>query len=389
MSTKRFLAASVPPRLAMAGSAVALPILAIEQTGDIGIAGALVAASLAPSVIAAPLVGAALDRTRRPGVMIAFSCLLTAAVTAAMTLLGAVPLAVVFILLILAGAVSPFYMGGLSSFVADVMPHNRRGFAIDAFSYNVSAVGGPAAVALLTLFAPVQTAVLALTASAALGAMVVFRMGLPSHAGTSKSVLSAITGGVKWMLGHRPLAVLTAASTLSQVGQGGLAVAAIAFSLERVGSPDQAAFVVTAFAVGALAGSLYETLRPTRSRPQKVMMLGFLMTGLLTIGATLDLGIVGTVVFIGLSGVFTASPVAAMLSLRNHLSPTHLKAQVFTVGAGLRATAFAAGAALAGTAAATGVGGAIPIIGVGLVWVASAALMAAYPRDHTQLPPDM
>lgn len=90
MSTTRFLAASVPPRLAMAGSAVALPILAIEQTGDFGIAGALVAASLAPSVIAAPVVGAALDRTWCPGVMIALSCLLTAAVTAAMTLLGAI-----------------------------------------------------------------------------------------------------------------------------------------------------------------------------------------------------------------------------------------------------------------------------------------------------------
>lgn len=165
------------------------------------------------------------------------------------------------------------------------------GFAIDALSYNVSAVGGPAVVALLTLVAPVQIAVLALAASAVLGAVVVFSMGLPSHAGASQSVLRAITGGVKWMLGHRPLAVLTAASTLSQVGQGGLAVAAIAVSIERVGSPDQAAFVVTAFAVGALVGSLYEGLRPTRSRPQKVMMLGFLMTGLLTIGATFDLRI--------------------------------------------------------------------------------------------------
>ena len=40
MSTLGYLAASVSPRLAMAGSAVAIPILAVQELSDVGLGGA-------------------------------------------------------------------------------------------------------------------------------------------------------------------------------------------------------------------------------------------------------------------------------------------------------------------------------------------------------------
>lgn len=70
---------------------------------------------------------------------------------------------------------------------------------------------------------------------------------------------------------------------------------------------------------------------------------------------------------------------AAMLFLRSHLSPDHLKSQIFTVGAGLRTTATAAGAALA--ASASGLGGALTVGLIGVIWVLSAAWMTAFPRS--------
>jgi hypothetical protein len=76
-----------------------------------------------------------------------------------------------------------------------------------------------------------------------------------------------------------------------------------------------------------------------------------------------------------------------MLFLRNRLSPQHLRSQIFTVSAGLRVSATATGAALAG--AATGSGGAAILGAVGAMWIVSAALMVAYPRntqDDAQLP---
>ncbi|MDQ0862859.1 MFS transporter [Arthrobacter globiformis] len=362
----------------MAGSAVAIPILAVQQLNDVGIGGALVAVSLGPSVLAAPLAGAALDRARRPALLVAASGVFTALAFAVTAFLGQLPLPLVFTCLGVAGAASPFYMGGLSSFVADVIPGGRRAFAFDALSYNVSAVAGPAFVAIMAVFLPGGAALAVLSATAAAGAVSVAVIGLKPHAAPRVSPWEAVAAGLHRIFSHRPLAVVTAASTLTQLGQGGLAIAAVALSIERIGSPSDGALVVTSFAVGSLLGALFETVRPSRARPQAVMMAGFLATGLLTVGAAVDIGTAWTVVAIGLSGVFTASTAAAMLFLRNHLSPPHLRSQIFTVGAGFRASASAGGAALA--ASATGFGGALSLVVVGTVWVVSAALMAAYPR---------
>jgi hypothetical protein len=164
-----YLAASVPLRMAMAGSLVALPVLAIEQAGDVAIGGVLVAAYLGPSVVAAPAVGAALDLARRPAILIAASGLLTALAFLTAANLDYLPLPAVITLMALAGAVSPFYMGGLSSFVAETIPDGRRAFAYDALSYNGSAVAGPAFVALIAAFLSAQSALFALAAIALTG----------------------------------------------------------------------------------------------------------------------------------------------------------------------------------------------------------------------------
>jgi hypothetical protein len=107
------------------------------------------------------------------------------------------------------------------------------------------------------------------------------------------------------------------------------------------------------------------------------MGLGFVATGILTIAAAGNFGLAWTTVAIGLSGLFTAPSSAAMLLLRKQQSPPALRSQVFTVGAGLRSTAAAAGAAVAGLAA--GLGSEILFVGIGTVWIVSAALLLAYP----------
>ncbi|MFK0006997.1 MFS transporter [Paenarthrobacter sp. NPDC090520] len=379
MGALGYLAASVPPRMASAGAAVALPILAVQQLGDVAVGGLLVAASLGPSVLAAPLVGTALDRTRRPRLLVAGSGILTAIAFAAAAFIGQVPLPVVFVLLVLAGAVSPFYMGGLSSFVSGAIPDGRRAFAYDALSYNVSAVAGPALVAIISVLLPAQAALWVLAVAAALGSLAIRAVRLRPHGRSGGSPWQAVKGGLRMIFSHRPLAVMTASSTLTQLGQGGLAVAAIALSVERVGSPSEGAAVVTSFAVGSLLGALYETARPTRRSPEFVMLAGFLATGLLTAVAALNFGTLWTVLAIGLSGAFTAPSTAAMLFLRNRLSPPHLKSQIFTVSAGFRASASAGGAAVAASAA--GLGGAVMVVAMGAIWIISAALMGAYPKS--------
>ncbi|MGO4586830.1 MFS transporter [Arthrobacter sp. 2RAF6] len=384
MGALRYLAASVPARMASFGAAVALPILAVQQFNDVTIGGLLVAASLGPSVLAAPLAGVVLDRSGRPGLVIAASGLITAAALTTAALIGAVPLPVVLITLVAAGAVTPFYMGGLSSFVVGVIPDPRRAFAYDALSYNASAVAGPALVAIVASFLPAHVSLLVLAACAAFGSACVPTIGLHPHAPVSRSALSAIKAGLQRISRHPPLAVVTASFTLTQVGQGALAVAAVALSLERAGSPSQGSVLVTFFALGGLLGSILETARPTRHRAPFVMMVSFLATGLLTLVAVLDIGNVWTGIAIGLSGVFTAPATAAMLFLRNRHSPAYLKSQIFTVSAGLNGTASASGVVLAASFSEVA-GGAVSVAAIGFVWIASAALMIAYPKSLTNV----
>jgi MFS family permease len=385
MSAIAYLAASTPLRMASGGSIVAIPILAVERFGDVALGGALVAASLAPSILAAPLVGVALDRTSRPRLLIAGAGVVTAAAFVTAAFLSTIPLALVFGALIVAGTVTPFFMGGLSSFVTEAIPDERRAYANDALSYNLGAVAGPAIVATAATVGSAELAMLLMAASAVFGAVATVFTRLSALAVTTGSIWMAMRAGLTHIAKHRPLAVVTASGTLSQLGNGGLAISAVALSLERIGSPDAGAIIVSAAAIGGLVGALAIAARQGNMRPELVMGLGFAATGMFTIAAAIDLGLVWSIVAIGLSGLFTASSSAAMLLLRKQQSPLAVRSQVFTVGAGLRATAAAAGAALAGAGAAAGLGAGVLIAGVGIAWIASALLLLAYPQRATPI----
>ena len=386
MSAAGYLSVSTPLRLSVGGTTVALPILAVEALNDVAVGGLLAAACLAPSILAAPFVGALLDRTTRPRGVIALAGLVTALGTLLATFLGEIPILVVVIGVIAAGATTPFFMGGLSSFATEEITNERRAYALDALSYNLGSVAGPAVVAAASAFGSARVAVVAMAVAAALGSAGTALTSLRPRASTgSVSIWSSIRAGLRHIVRWRPIAVVTAAGTLSQVGGGALAVAAVVFAVERAGTADQGAIIVTAFAIGGLVGALAIAVRPIRMRPEWAMGTGFAATGVLSMIAAVDLGLWWTTLLIGVSGLFTASSSAALLLLRKQQSSPDVRSQVFTVGAGLRATAAAVGAAIAGVVA--GVGGAWLIVGVGAVWVASGALMLAYPRGIRPLDP--
>lgn len=380
MTAFGYLASSIPLRLAVTGSTVAIPILATQELGNVALGGGLVAAFLAPSVLAAPLVGAILDRTRHPRRWMIASAALTASAFLLTGFLGLVPTPLVAVVLVLAGLATPFSQGGMSSFVTEEIPDERKAYGYDALSYNVGSVGGPALVALAGLGHATRLAIWVLVGAALLGAVAFLATHLrPRPAAVHPSVLSAIAAGTRHLVRHRPLTVVTASGTLSQLGAGGLPIAAVALSVQRAGTPDDAATIVTAFAIGGLVGALLEAARPSaRFSAAVVMGGGFAATGVATLFAAIDFGLWWSVVAIGISGLFTASSAAAMLLLRKQQSPPEVRSQVFTVGAGLRATASAVGAAVAGVLA--GLDASVLVGLVGLVWVLSGLLLLAYPR---------
>jgi len=379
VSVANYLAAATPPRLAVGGITVAIPVLAVEQFGDVALGGLLAAAALGPSIVAAPIVGAVLDRSRRPGALVAGAGLVIAAAYAVAAFLGPVPAWAVAIVLATAGAATPFVFGGLSSFVTEGIPSERRAYAIDALAYNLGAVGGPAAVAAATALGSARLATLVMAAAALVGMVGTIPLGLrPAASAPHASMIGTIAAGFRHIATHRPLAIITASGTLSQFGAGGLAIAAVALAVARSGDPAEGAIIVTAFAIGGLLGALWNSAHPSRLRPEVEMGLGFAATGVFTVVAAADLGPAWAAISIGVSGLFTAPSASAMLLIRKQQSPPTLRAQVFTVGAGLRAAASAAGAAVAGLAA--GLGGQSLIVAIGVVWILSGAMLIAYPK---------
>lgn len=382
MSTAGYFASATPLRLALGGASVAIPILAVEELNDVALGGLLVAASLGPAIVAAPLVGAMLDRTRHPRALVAAAGAVAAGGLGIGALLGILPTWLVAVGLIAAGAAGPFFMGGLSSFVTEEIPNERRAYALDALSYNVGAVAGPAIVAAATALGSARQAMVVLAAAALAGVLGTFATRLRPRPVPTDSIWSTMGAGLRHIAMHRPLMLVTTSGTLSQLGGGALAIAAVVLAVERAGDPDGGALIVAAFAIGGLLGALATAARPGRLPPHVSMGVGFAVIGLLTLGAAIDLGLVWTVLVIGIAGLFTASSSAAMLLLRKQQSPAQLRSQVFTVGAGLRATSAAAGAALAGAAA--GLGGTVLIAGIALAWIVSAVLLVWYPRDAEQ-----
>lgn len=378
MGGPRQLAASVPIRTAASGAHIAIPILTVQVTGDIALGALLVALALVPGIVAAPLVGALLDRAHRPRAWMMAAAAGIAVAYAVAAALGPVPAWVVAAVLAASGLLTPFGFGGLSSFVAPPGSDARRAYALDALSYNVSGVAGPAAVAALAPTLGPRAALLAMAVVALASAAAFALLPVQPRAAERTGLLRSMAAGIVALSTRRPLAVVTASGTLAEFGRGIMPIAAIGIALGVTGDASISALIVAAFAVGALVGAALEPLRPHSLSPQATMAIGFALTGLGTLAAALDLGLGWTIALMGLAGLCTAAPTAAMLLLRRIESPDAVVAQVFTVGAALRGAAGAAGTAIAGALA--GVDPLLLLAGSGAVWMLSGAVMLAFPR---------
>ncbi|WP_157487955.1 MULTISPECIES: MFS transporter [unclassified Leifsonia] len=373
-----FLVAAVLSRIAAAGGVVVFPILALRELDDLSAGAVLVAAALAPTVVFSPLVGAVLDSTRHPRLYLFGAGVVSAGGYATAALLGLVPFGVVVLALVAAGCATPVLMGGLSSFVTGLIAPERTAYATDTLAYSIAGVGGPALCSAIIAIASPRWAALALAAAGLVGAVVMLALRPKAHShGRSDGLWTRMTQGAVYLVRHRPLLLVTASSTLTQIGAGAFPIAAVVFSLQHWQQAETGGWIVTAFSIGTLVSAVAVAIRPIdKLPPARVMAWGFALTGVLTALSALDVSLAWTIVLVGMSGLFSAPSIAAMFELRTMNSVASVRAQVFTVGSGLRAAAGALGAAL--IAPFVGIDGAVLLTLVGLIWLASAAIMLPY-----------
>ncbi len=244
----------------------------------------MVAAFTVPTLITGPVIGAYLDQLKAKRALFAANQVtLAAALTGVAVLAGRAPGTVLLVLGLLAGLTAPVLTGGFSSLVPLLVPPGglRRANALDAASYNVAGLAGPALVAALAGAAGAGLALSAVAAIATLGLVLVLVLPMPAPAGPGRrsgarshgpgqapagqevprSLRAAVADGLRLLRDVPLLRSTTTATTLSQLSQGLLPVTLPLLAV-RLGHPASAgAWLLTAISGGGLA-----VLRPASGR---------------------------------------------------------------------------------------------------------------------------
>ncbi|MBB6034840.1 MFS transporter [Phytomonospora endophytica] len=386
----RYLTAAFLARLADEGVGVTIALLALAHTGSPALGALVLTAFTAPHLLAGPLAGALAARTRSPrllhtGALTGFA----AALAALPALVGRAPVWAVVAVSAAGGCCGPMVTGGLSSLVAELTTRNEhRAYAWDAATYNAASVTGPAlAAGAAHLWSP-GTATVVLAAGALAAAALVATLPHRAEPGP-RPAGTALTAGLRALWRVPELRAITAATTASFVGIGGLTLTTVLFAA-HLGDAGGAGPLLTAFALGALTGSVLLTRLPTSPPPLRLARLCLAALGVALILTALAPTYWASLAGFALAGLADGPLLGATLRLRADHAPPGTRAQVFTLGAALKISAASLGAALVGLT------GGLPapalLAGIGVIVLASAALTRlgdARRRGTTAPPPEL
>ncbi|CCH30386.1 MFS transporter [Actinosynnema sp. NPDC047251] len=347
---RRYLVAAGLARLADEMVGVAVVLLVLSRTGSVALSGAVVACYTVPSILSGPLLGAWLDRARRPVVALAGNQFVLAIAAGGLVAAGGNAPALLGSAL-LAGITLPMTSGGFTSLVPRLAVDVPRATSYDALLFNVAAIGGPALAGVVSAVWSPVVAMIVLGAMAFVGAVSTCGLRVPERAAadtSSSSLVAAMRRGLRHMATTPPLRGTTVASVLS-LGAVGMFAPALPVHVASLGVDEGYAGLVWAvFEIGCVAGLLALRRHLDRWRPERVVF-----TAVALYGVTLAVWpLAGTFpVLLGLalvSGVAQGPTLTSTILARQRYTPAGLLGQVSTTGASLKLGAFAGGAALGG-----------------------------------------
>jgi MFS family permease len=382
-STALYLGAALAVRLCTEGVGVALVLVAATQLHSVALGGVLLACLMAPSVLAAPVVGAVLDAATSPRLVMLLGGVLLAAGVLVASAAAALPVWVVVLALLAAGCAMPVFVGGLSAFAAEVMPGDvTRATSVDALSYNLAGIGGPGIVSGMSLLLGPSTALVALAVVMLAGCGLLQLLPIAPRDGSfhPAALWRGIAAAMHTLVTHGPVARVVAGGAIVMIGAGALPVVAVLVAVSRGQHETAGAVLLTAFSVGGVIGAVLVALPATsrlmgRFPAARVMAICFTTTGVATALAAVLPGFVGAAIALALAGLPDASGVAAMFRLRTEASPAPVRAQIFVVASGLRVAGGSLGAALG--AALTGLAPDVLLLLIAVSWVSAAPILLA------------
>ncbi|HOO50861.1 MAG TPA: MFS transporter [Alphaproteobacteria bacterium] len=146
--------------------------------------------------------------------------------------------------------------------------------------------------------------------------------------GIDKSALGNIVEGWKFVITHRMLLTVMAVDMFAVLFGGAVAMLpAFASEILHVG-PEGLGILRTAPAFGAILAALYFALRPMQTFPLTRMLWSVAAFGVCMIGFGLSTSFLLSVVFLAFSGLFDTISVVIRTTLKQILTPDHMRGRV-------------------------------------------------------------
>lgn len=376
---RRLFAAALIGRVANEMTAVAVVLLVLARGQGVALAGVTAAALALPGLVTGPVLGALLDRARRPLRVIAVEQVIGAAGLALLAVLvGHVPAATTLLLAGATGALQPLSTGGMTSVLTgadeDFLPWAT---SVEAASFGTASVVGPLLAAVLAGLEGAALAVLVQSALklAAMGITLTAPGVRPAPAAPRAlpSIRATVAAGFRHFANAGPLAAITVSGAMVMAGRGLFTVAFPLLAVESLGhGQDFAGFLWGAFAAGSAIGAI--ALAPwSRRWPSRwVAVSGGALAGLALVPVPSFDSPAGPLALLALAGALYGPSLAATFDVRVRFTPRPFLGQVFTTAASVKNGSFAIGAAVSGAVVASVGAGDTILIAAGLHLGASA-----------------
>ncbi|MDR0345511.1 MAG: MFS transporter [Nocardiopsaceae bacterium] len=346
----RYLVGASTARMGDESSGPALLLLGFAVTRSAGAGSALLAGLTIAAAAGGPLFGAALDGSRRPERILAGALAAYAlGIGAIQVSMGKLPLLLVVCLAVVTGLSGPAVAGGWTSQLPRVVSGDAlaRFSALDALTFDVASLAGPALAAVIAAWLGARPAVAVSATLVALAVPAACSLApAPVSGAAEKPLRRQLAEGFTIIIQRRALLRATATSVVSYLGIGMLLVCCPVLGQQRLGGASRGALLISAAAVAAVISNVVLARRPPR-RPDALVLASTLLLSLSLGAAAVTPGWL-TMLAVGSSGVGQGPQLTGLLAVRHRESPAAVRGQVFTTAASLKIGGLAAGTALAG-----------------------------------------
>jgi MFS family permease len=351
-----YLLGALPARLGDEMSGQTILLVALAATGTIRIGSTLLAGLTFSAALGGPLLGAFLDRSRHPGkVLAAVLGLYALGLGLIVVTLGHIPIWISVATALAVGFFMPAISGGwssqLKSFVTD--EYMTRASAIDATTFNIAGLVGPAAAGLIAAWLGVNWAIVVLMAL--LVAALPMALLLPKHPRHGDTRITHTTSfwhdvasGFTVIVKNRALLRITLTSVISYMGIGMLWVIYPLVGKELFGKAGYGGVLASVLSIGALLATMVYAKWPTKRSPDTIAFATTLALAVAMLVLAFANNIFIALIAMLVAGAADGPQLAAIFAVRHREAPERLRSQVFTTGASLKITAAAIGTSLAG-----------------------------------------